>query len=243
SDPAGGTGSNLALLPLASARDLLGLDPSQMPPPVVVEKLVIAAVIGVLSTRIAAHSAACGNLAETRLRPGDRKPSAAGLFSDPTSFLVRPAGLVRSRHPPNRAQVLEFPFAPHPDIVLFVAGREPPRAIPLAEGERPQEIPDAGRAIAVDLDSRIHHIVLREADSIAKAFEQLPDRGMALMRADAIAFPDAVVREQLGDLIRVVIIVAHGAIARLELLDSFGVFENGDALLEIGGCHSRSSSD
>src|SRR5262249_22751609 len=137
--------------------------------------------------------------------------------------------------------VLEFPLTLHLHIVVFVTGCEPPRAIPLAQREWPQEIPDAPGAIAVDLDSRIHHIVLREADSIAKAFKQLTDRGVARMRPDAIAFPDAIIREQLGDLIRVVIVVAHGAIARLELLDRLDVFENGNALLEIRACHNRSS--
>ena len=128
--------------------------------------------------------------------------------------------------------MLEFPLTVHLDIVVFVAGREPSGAIPFAEGEWSKEIPDASGVIAVDFDSWIHHIVLREADTIAKAFEQLADRGMAPMRADAIAFPHAIIREQFGDLIRVVIVVTHGAVARLELLDRFDVFQNGDALLE-----------
>src|SRR5271170_8206907 len=92
----------------------------------------------------------------------------------------------------------ELPLAVEFDVVIFVARAQPHRAIPAAHRERPDEIPDAGGAIAVHIDDRIHDVVLREADPFLESLEQLADRLMPLMPPDAGAFPDSVGREQRG---------------------------------------------
>jgi hypothetical protein len=81
--------------------------------------------------------------------------------------------------------------------------------------------------------------VLREADSFLEALEQLADRVVPLMPPDAGALPDAVGREQCGDFLGIVILVADGAVASLEFLDCLDVFENSDPLFELANFHRR----
>src|SRR5271155_5188699 len=57
------------------------------------------------------------------------------------------------------------------------------------------------------------------------------------MTADAGAFPDAVVRKERSDHPGIVIVVADGTVARLELFDRLEVFENGDAFFEFRNIH------
>src|SRR5271156_3500871 len=131
----------------------------------------------------------------------------------------------------------ELPLAVELDVVVFVASAEPHCSVPAAHRERPEKVPDAGGAVAADLDDRIHHVVLREADALLEALEQFANRVMPLMPPDARAFPDAVGGEQPGDFRWIVIVVADRAVAGLELLDRLDVFENGDPLFEFVEIH------
>src|SRR5579872_4935973 len=97
--------------------------------------------------------------------------------------------------------MLELPLAVDFHVVLFVARRQPYRIVALAHREGSEEIPLSLGAIAAHLDDWIHHVVLREADAIAKALEQLANRRVPLVRADVGPFPDAVLGKQGDDLI------------------------------------------
>src|SRR5690606_23653157 len=108
----------------------------------------------------------------------------------------------------GRPQVLVHPLAVDAHIVVVVAQHQPLVLIVLAEGERPEEVPAAGGAVAVHLDLRVHHIVLGEADQLLKAAEQLADGVVALGLAEARALPDAVRCEHRGDALGVVVVVA-----------------------------------
>src|SRR5258708_16826209 len=131
----------------------------------------------------------------------------------------------------------ELPLAVELDAIVFVASAEPHRTISAAHRERADEIPDAGCAIAIDFDDRIHHVMLREADPFLEALEQFADRVVSLMPSDAGALPDTVGREQRGDLRRIVILVTDRAVAGLEFLDRLDIFENRDSLFEVADIH------
>src|SRR5579862_3594953 len=131
----------------------------------------------------------------------------------------------------------ELPLAVELDVVLLIACAEPHRAIPVTHRERSEEIPDAGRAIAADVDDRIHHVMLRETDSLLEALEKFANRVVSLMPPDAGAFPNAVRREQRGDFRGIVILVANGAVACLEFLDRLDIFENRDPFFEVADIH------
>src|SRR5690348_2425883 len=105
--------------------------------------------------------------------------------------------------------MLKFPFAVDLYVIIFVPRSQPMGAVALAKREWPEEIPTSLRSLSAYLDDRIHHVVLRKADTIAKAFEQLAYRRLSAMRPLVGALPDAVFDEQRRDHIRIVIIVAH----------------------------------
>jgi hypothetical protein len=80
--------------------------------------------------------------------------------------------------------------------------------------------------------------VLRELEHFAEAGEQRADRRVPLRLAEVGALPDPVLREQRGDRVRVVVVVADVAVADLELLDRLDVLEPGDALFECREIHA-----
>src|SRR5712664_1220945 len=96
------------------------------------------------------------------------------------SFQLGPTVLVRSGQPDDCAKMLVLPFAIHLHIVILIAAGYPPCIILLAKGERPEQVPSALRAVTIDLDDRIHQVVLREADQLLKAFEQFSNRCVSL---------------------------------------------------------------
>jgi len=138
----------------------------------------------------------------------DTTGSGAGGWFGPAWFPGGPAGFVGGGHAADCAQVLEFPLAGDLYVVFLVAGGQPSLAVAFAEREGAEEVPVAPGSIAVDLDYRVEDVVLRERDAITEAFEQLANRSVTFMGADSIAFPDAVVGENLYDFVRVVIVVA-----------------------------------
>src|SRR6266851_440547 len=174
-----------------------------------------------------------------------RSESGDACQSSPDLLLLRlgPSRLVRRRHPADRAQMLELPLPVDLDVVVLVARRQPYRPVTLAERERPHEIPAALRLVAIDLDNRVHHVMLREADPLLETLEQLANRRKPLMLPDgADALPDSVLGKQRRNLRGVVIIVADGAITRLEFLDRLDILDNRDPLLQFGIIHDSSSS-
>ncbi len=121
--------------------------------------------------------------------------------------------------------MLVLPLPIHLDVVVLVPAGDPARAVVLAKSERPQQIPGAFRPVAIDLDARVEDIVLREADQLLKALEQLANRVVTLGLAEIAALPDAVLDEDFRDSVRIVIVVADIAIERLQLLDRLDIFE------------------
>src|SRR5512142_337293 len=63
------------------------------------------------------------------------------------------------------------------------------------------------------------------------------------MDAEADALPNAVLDEERGDFLDVVVVVADFAVARLEALDRLDVFLKGDARCEFGVIHWLNSLD
>src|SRR5579859_5763265 len=100
------------------------------------------------------------------------------------SASLRPALFIWRGHPANRAQMLELPLAVDFYVIVLVARGQPYGAITLAKRERPHEIPTALAAIAVHLDNRIHHVVLREADAFLEALEKRANRRMPRMASN-----------------------------------------------------------
>src|SRR5260370_1924347 len=158
-------------------------------------------------------------------------------------FRLRPSRLVRRRHRANGGKMLDLPLPVDLDVVVLVARRQPYRPVTLAERERPHEIPAALRLVPIDLDNRVHHVMLREADPLLETLEQLANRRMPLMLPDgADALPDSVLGKHRRNLRGVLIIVADGAITRLELLDHLDILENREPPLRFGIIHDSSSS-
>src|SRR5579872_3294499 len=155
----------------------------------------------------------------------------------PARRLLGPALFVWRGHPADRAQMLELPLPVDLHVVLFITRREPYCVVALTHRERPEEIPLPLRTVAIHFDDRVHHVMLRKTNPIAKAFEKFANRRVPLVRADVGPFPDAVVGEQRDDVVGVVIVVAYRAVTRLEFLDRLDVFENRDALGEFGEIH------
>src|SRR5690242_19701021 len=99
--------------------------------------------------------------------------------------------------------MLEFPFTVDFYVVVFIAGRQPIGAVTLAKGEGPKEVPTCLGSVAINFNDRVHHIVLRESDPIAKALEQLANRRMSLVSSYVGALPDAVFGKQRRDHVRI----------------------------------------
>src|SRR5919109_2467491 len=153
-----------------------------------------------------------------------------------SSVFVGPAFFIGRAHPAVHAQMLVLPFAVHLDIVILVTHGSPPRLVVLANGKETKTIPGAFRAVPLDLDDRIHHHVVREAEVLLGPLEQLPNRLMALRCAEA-ALPNAVLDEQCRDFVRIMILVSDRAIAGFQLFDSLNVLKPGQALFELSYVH------
>ena len=136
-----------------------------------------------------------------------------------------PASGVRSVHPDKRAEMFELPFAVYFDIIVLVAHGSPFGLILFPKGKRPQKIPGHLGLISIDVHNRIHNHVLRKANKLLEALEQLADGGMALRFPKVAAFPNAVFDEQGGDGVRIVVIITDRAIARFQFLDRFPVLD------------------
>jgi hypothetical protein len=95
------------------------------------------------------------------------------------------------------------------------------------------------RLIALYPDARIEDVVLREADALGEALEQLADLFVALGRADAGTFPDTVLRKDTDDAVLIVIVVADIAILGLELLDRLDIFEEREVSRELAIVHDE----
>src|SRR5580693_2399948 len=139
--------------------------------------------------------------------------------------------------------MLELPFTVNLHVIVFIARRQPQRAIALAKREWPHEIPVALRPIPLHLNNGVHDVMLRETDPLLEALEQRPDGGVSLMTSDVGALPDAILDEQRRNLVGIVIVVADGAVTRLQLLDRFGVLAQRDALFEFRYIHDDSLQD
>ena len=104
--------------------------------------------------------------------------------------------------------MLEFPFAVHFHVIVLVACRDPARLVVFAKSKWAQEVPSSFGAAAVDFDSRVEDVMLRECDQLFEALEQFADRGRSLSLAEASALPYTVVDEDLADPVGIVIVVA-----------------------------------
>ena len=121
--------------------------------------------------------------------------------------------------------MLILPLAVELDVVVLIAAGDPAGVVLLAESERPDQVPGAMRAVAVNLDLRIEDVMLREADELLKAREELPDGVVTLGLAEIAALPDTVARRRFADSIGIVIVIANIAVERLELLDRLDILE------------------
>src|SRR5262249_28091330 len=145
-------------------------------------------------------------------------------------------------HPADCAQMLELPFAVDLYVIVFIAGCQPIGAVTLAKSERSHEIPARLCPIAVNFNDRVHHIVLREADTIAKALEQVANRRMALMGSDAGALPDPIFGKERRDHVGIMIIVADCTVTGFEFFDRLDIFENSNSLFQFLSSHGLTSS-
>src|SRR5262249_1352688 len=95
----------------------------------------------------------------------------------------------------------------------------------LTKREWSYEIPFASRPCALNLNDRVHDVVLRELDQLLKLLKQLANFRVPSGGPEDRAFPDSVFGEHGGDSFRVVVVVTDFAVSGLELLYGLDVFQ------------------
>src|SRR5207249_516273 len=96
-------------------------------------------------------------------------------------------------------------------------------------------------SVAIDLDDRVHDIVLREFDQLLELLKQFTDFRVPLGDPEIRAFPDTVFGKYRGDSFGIVIVITDFAVPGLELLYGLDVFDAGQPAFEIGKIHFQSS--
>src|SRR6266704_5923041 len=137
--------------------------------------------------------------------------------------------------------MLELPFAVHFDIIVFVAHGGPLRLIILTKRKGAQKVPGGLCAVSINVDDRIHHHVLGEANELLEGLKQLANSGMALCFPEVSPFPYAVFDEQRRDAVWIMIIVADLAVTRFQLLDGLKVLDTNNPLFEFRQVHCEPS--
>src|SRR4029077_3065575 len=103
-----------------------------------------------------------------------------------------------------------------------------------------EEIPRSCGAIAGHFDDRVDHHVLRKTDRLLETDEQLADGGVSFRVPDAAAFPLAILGEDRGDAVRIVVVVADRAVGCFQLFDRLDALETIDAFCQVLQVHFES---
>ena len=133
--------------------------------------------------------------------------------------------------------MLNLPLAVHPGVTLFVFG-DPPDGLRAALDHRArlQQIPVADRAVAVHLDTRVHHVVNGVGQDFGNRAEEGADGRLAFVASEVAAVPDRVVREAADELVFVALVGAR-TVVRLQLLDRFDVLQSLDPPFDLCELH------
>ena len=131
----------------------------------------------------------------------------------------------------------EFPLAVPLLVALFVATGQPGGLIALGQSTGLKQIPLARGGIRVHLNNGVHDVVDRKRKNFSRALKEGTDGLTAFVLAKFSAIPDRVLGKQFGNAVRIVLIVAQGTVAGLELFDGFNALQGLNALGEIVSVH------
>src|ERR1700730_12848815 len=132
---------------------------------------------------------------------------------------------------------LEEPNCVHPNIGFRVGRNEPARFVPAtaSNGRRHDEPPSAGGMVRVlDVDDRIQREVRGKYDLAGDALEKALDLISSDIAAKTFAIPETVFDEQASNAFRVIVVVAVGAVSRLQPHDLVDRFEPCHPLRQLG---------
>ena len=118
-------------------------------------------------------------------------------------------------------EMLEQPASVLLDVIIIIFRCQPARfffSFDICRARHDQP-PFAVGAVAIDGDDRVQHQMAGEYDIFRYATEEFPDRLAALIAAEIGAVPDAVLGKHICDPVRVVAVIAIGAVQRLHLFD------------------------
>ena len=118
---------------------------------------------------------------------------------------------------------LELPL-PVYSRVLFIVDAAPPHGpVPVSYRARHKGIPPRSRCVALDLNAGIE-VVMHGKGKYLRCFPEEPtDRFSALEPAQVVALPERVLGEKLGDLVRVVVVVAVRSLLCFQVAYGVGI--------------------
>src|SRR3989442_13223325 len=161
-----------------------------------------------------------------RRSDGEPSPSAEPGFGPP--FFK---GRVKER---RRGFACELPLACHPDVLLVINPRPPHGPVALAERAGYEEIPLRLARVALHVNLAIEAVMHRKGEELRGTPEKRPNRLPPFKPPQALAFPHRVLREERCKTVWVVLVIAVGRIARLEVTDGVDVFQGLHPLFQLG---------